>query len=131
MIGRPSRRQGVGRPIEARTINDNGRTAADLSKIRTGPGLLLSWLGGIPTLLLDGVLGVELARSPSGGVAARSGTTVSSGSFTLYTFDGVDQLAVGSTAVRAFNPYAAAVPGLTLCLLFRFLGVRWAIGWEC
>lgn len=138
MISRKLDRQQVGRPIAARTINGLLERVNELGQLRAGPGLSQTQVGGASVLsaVLPGLF--KLVESPAGGITAKASGTVYSGTCSEYTFAestttaGQGTLSVDTTrTVTAWNPFATAVPGATLCLAIKWLSRWWVIGWDC
>jgi hypothetical protein len=74
--------------------------------------------------------GVQLCRSPGGGIDAISGTTPGSADCTLYTWDG-SSFAIGSETITVKNRWTTAVGATKRVTAVWWRGDWWAENWEC
>jgi len=71
-----------------------------------------------------------IAKTPGGGIAARSGSTVSKADCTVYIIDGTT-LTVSSIEVPIFNLSTTAIAGNTYIVAVRAGGVLVAVWEDC
>jgi hypothetical protein len=130
MFGRGFEQQRKGGAIKASTINAGLRAASDLLKLRTGPGLDLKWLAGIPLLSLDGdaSVAVRVAKAPAP-IPARAGDQLGSGTAATYRIGGGGELEATGAEVEAWNLSSGAVAAGVYLILLRVFG-RWLVIWE-
>ena len=65
-----------------------------------------------------------IAQTPSGGIAARSGTTVSSAECTPVYIDGTTLTTYGSGTITVYNIAASAIAGTTY-ITAKLVGTNW------
>ena len=100
--------------------------AARCKPLRVTPPLAMDGAG---TLRLDSLL--KFVQVNSGGIAARSGTTVSSASCTELAFNGTNSLTTGAAALTVYNPWNTAAPASKYALAVYLLGAWWLAAWDC
>ena len=66
------------------------------------------------------------AKAPGGGISARSGTTLGSGTVTFYTRSGAT-LTLGSTTATAYNPSTTAVGANKVIIVIGREGGPWDV----
>jgi hypothetical protein len=134
-FGRGMPSQGKRQPIRAATINAGLRAASGLLKLRTGPGLLLRWLGDTPLIELDPAAGggVALARA-SGSIGPASVSlgviTYAVGSAVLYDDDGTT-LTPRAATIEVHSDLEETIPNGSRLRLGRVGGKWWVLGYLC
>lgn len=74
-FGRNNPRQGVGKPIQARTINRPARGVEGLTRINLGPGVQIRWVDGIPLAFATPIAHKRIAKVVGGSIPARTDTS--------------------------------------------------------
>jgi hypothetical protein len=133
MFGKNFRKAKPGTRPSASLFNRPATATEGLSRLRTGGGLGQALgPGGIPLVkLLAGLFGLKFVQLPAGGIAERSGVTVSSGTCTELDFDGVNKLTVGTVTGKYFNPWNTAAPAGKYALAGHLLSADWVLIWDC
>jgi hypothetical protein len=119
-------------PVPGRRQRQVLDTLAALSRIQGTRGATWSAAG----VMLDPAnTDVRFGQTPSGGIPARSGTTLGSGTITeakiIHPAPSVATIVTSTTTFTAFNYSATAIPASKYCVCRIIFGVWVVISVEC